>query len=678
VPEPLLLARSQVRQAMSAANLTGPVRETLMLRADGRVAPPLSGQIALPAALLHLKAGGTLCADHREPDPDQTRGPPSVAHDQCPYAEGDGMSAALMIGESPPASSDWNSGLPIRRKDAEHFDQLLHAQESRLTSGLSLCSFWLACADWALHLANAPGRRMVLTEHAAWQLQRCIAAIAGNHVIDAAPQDHRFRSPAWQQPPFNAIHQTFLLTEEWWARASDGGRAVNHHNQEIVSFAARQWLDVFSPSNVPWLNPEIINATAETGGRNFLAGFQNFLTDFQESVSGTPSGMRGFTVGKDLAATPGKVVFRNELIELIQYEPTTDLVRPEPVLIIPAWIEKYYILDLSPHNSLIRYLVGQGHTVFVISWRNPGPELRDVSLDDYRRKGPIAALEAIGAICGDVRVHACGYCLGGTLMAITAAAMAREQDARLASLTLFAAQTDFTEAGELQLFISEGQLAFLEDVMAAKGTLDSRQMAGAFQMLRSNDLVWSRLINSYMLGRTESSSDLMAWNADGTRMPARMHSEYLRRLFLDNALAEGHFSVEARPISLGDIRLPTFAVGTETDHIAPWRSVYKIHLLSPAEITFVLTSGGHNAGIVSEPRHPHRFFRLQTRAQGAPYLGPDEWSEIAPRQDGSWWPVWTEWLRKHSGEPREPPAMGAPSKGYKVLADAPGIYVLEH
>jgi polyhydroxyalkanoate synthase subunit PhaC len=558
------------------------------------------------------------------------------------------------------------------------FDRILHAQEARLTSGLSPSSFWLACADWGLHLANAPARRGALSMKAIEQWKRYLEAATGAHVIDPAPQDHRFQSPLWQSQPYHLLYQGFLLSEEWWAQASDGGPAVGRHNQQIVSFATRQWMDVFSPSNIPWLNPEVIEATVATSGHNFVAGFHNFLNDLQGMLNGVPSEAGHFVLGRDLATTPGKVVFRNELIELLQYEPSTPSVRPEPVLIVPAWIMKYYILDLSPHDSLIGFLVDQGFTVFAISWRNPGPALCDMGLDDYRRLGPMAALDAIGAICGETPVHACGYCLGGTLLSITAAALARDQDRRLKTITLLAAQTDFTEAGELQLFISEGQLGFLEDVMAVHGVLDSRQMAGAFQMLRSNDLVWSRLIKSYLLGRTESDSDLMAWNADGTRMPARMHAEYLRKLFLNNDLAEGRVLADGKPVSMSDMRIPAFVVGTETDHIAPWRSVYKLHLLSPAEITFVLTSGGHNAGIVSEPGHPHRSFRVETRKAGAPYQGPDEWCETASRQDGSWWPAWTDWLGRQSGDARQPPSMGAPSQGYPVLDDAPGTYVFEH
>jgi polyhydroxyalkanoate synthase len=444
----------------------------------------------------------------------------------------------------------------------------------------------------------------------------------------------------------------------------------------MVTFQTRQFVDMFSPSNIPWLNPEVIAATLASGGTNFLKGAANLRADANVVLTGHHDGPDAFVVGRDLAATPGKVVFHNQLIELIQYAPTTPSVGREPVLIVPAWIMKYYILDLSPHNSLIRYLVEQGHTVFCISWRNPDASFRELSFDDYRSRGVMAALDAVTDICHGAKVHATGYCLGGTLLAIAAAAMARDGDQRLASVTMFCAQTDFTEAGELQLFVTEDQLAFLEDVMREQGYLDSRQMAGSFQMLRSNDLFWSRLIKSYCLGEQEHPNDLMAWNADGTRLPARMHSEYLRRLFLNNELAEGRFPVDGRPIAVSDIRVPMFVVGTETDHIAPWHSVFKINLLAEADLTFVLTSGGHNAGVVSEPGVQHRHYRIRDRGPAGLYLGPDDWLAQAEMRDGSWWPAWVAWIDAQSSGRVEPPAMG--SESYPAIEDAPGQYVHQH
>jgi polyhydroxyalkanoate synthase subunit PhaC len=446
----------------------------------------------------------------------------------------------------------------------------------------------------------------------------------------------------------------------------------------MVEFTSRQILDMFSPSNFILTNPEVLQHTFKNGGMNLVRGFQNLVEDWERSVSGKkPVGTENFVVGRDLAVTPGKVIYRNRLIELIQYAPATDRVRPEPVLIVPAWIMKYYILDLSPQNSLVKYLTQQGFTVFMISWKNPGPEDRDLGMNDYRTLGPMAALDALAAVVPDRKVHAVGYCLGGTLLAIAAAAMARDGDDRLKSLTMFAAQTDFTEAGELMLFINEGQLAFLEDMMWEQGFLDSRQMAGAFQMLRSNDLVWSRIVREYLMGERQPMSDLMAWNADATRMPYRMHSEYLRHLFLDNDLAEGRFEAGDTPVALTDIRVPIFAVGTERDHVAPWRSTYKIHLLTDTEVTYLLTTGGHNVGIVSEPDGRARSFRVMTKHASDHYVDPATWWVQAAQKQGSWWPEWAAWFNARSGEPVLPPSIGGVAAGVIPLGDAPGSYVFQ-
>ncbi|HSC98352.1 MAG TPA: alpha/beta fold hydrolase, partial [Casimicrobiaceae bacterium] len=388
-----------------------------------------------------------------------------------------------------------------------------------------------------------------------------------------------------------------------------------------------------------------------------------------------PVGAEVFEPGKTVAVTKGRVIYRNRLIELIQYQPTTASVRPEPILIVPAWIMKYYILDLSPHNSLVKYLVDHGYTVFMISWINPGPEDRDIAFDDYRTLGVMAALDAVSAIVPKRKIHGVGYCLGGTLLAIAAAAMARDNDERFGTVSFFAAQADFTEAGELTLFVNESQLAFLEDTMWEQGFLDARQMSGAFQLLRSNDLVWSRVLHEYLMGERPRMTDLLAWNADGTRMPYRMHAEYLRHLFLDNDLAEGRYVAGGRPVALSDIRIPTLAVGTETDHVAPWRSAFKLHLLMDTEITFVLTNGGHNAGVVSEPGHRGRVYRVATRKADGRYIDPDVWATQAQRKDGSWWPEWLQWLSERSGEATTPPAMGASDPRYQAICEAPGTYV---
>jgi polyhydroxyalkanoate synthase len=338
---------------------------------------------------------------------------------------------------------------------------------------------------------------------------------------------------------------------------------------------------------------------------------------------------------------------------------------------------KYYILDLSPHNSLIRFLVGEGHTVFCISWRNVGSEDRNVSLEDYRTLGVMASLDIIGEIVPGQRVNATGYCLGGTLLSIAAAAMAGVGDERLASVSLFAAQTDFTEPGELQLFIDESEVYFVESMMSARGYLDASQMSGAFQLLQSNDLIWSHVIHDYLLGDSEPMFDLLAWDADATRMPYRMHSEYLRQLFLHNDLAASRYQVDGRAISVRNIRAPMFVVGTDNDHIAPWRSVYKIHFLSNTDMTFVLTSGGHNAGIVSEPGHANRHFSMEHAGVEDLRVGPDEWLAATAPQEGSWWTAWDAWLKAHGSADRvAPPALG--TSEHADLPDAPGTYVLQH
>jgi len=580
------------------------------------------------------------------------------------------------------------AALPPEQRDsyavtafADIVDRSLHAAIARVTLGLSPAALTHAYLDWATHLAGAPGKRMQLVDKAFrkslrlghYCAERMLGGAAAKPCIEPLPQDKRFVGAEWQQWPYDVIYQAFLLNQQWWHNATTDVRGVSKQHARMTEFVSRQILDMVSPSNFLATNPEVMRRTIEKDGTNLVSGFKNMLEDWERRVSGKkPVGTEDFKVGRDVAITPGKVVYRNRLIELIQYEPTTDSVRPEPVLIVPAWIMKYYILDLSPHNSLVKYLTGQGFTVFMISWKNPDAEDRDLDMEDYRKLGVMAALNAVNGVVPQQKVHAVGYCLGGTLMSIAAIVMARENDERLQSLTLLAAQTDFTEAGELMLFIDESQLAFLDDMMWEQGFLDTSQMAGAFQMLRSNDLVWSYMSRNYLMGEREPMIDLMAWNADATRMPYRMHSEYLRRLFLNNDLAEGRYIAGDKPVSLADIRAPIFAVGTVRDHVAPWRSTYKIHALTDTDVTYLLTTGGHNAGIVSEPDHKWRSYQVSTFAPGSPHVDPDTWAAHTEHQSGSWWPEWSAWLATRSGAPVPPPAMPA-----DALEAAPGRYVLQ-
>jgi polyhydroxyalkanoate synthase len=535
-----------------------------------------------------------------------------------------------------------------------------------------------AFMDWWVHLLASPAKQWELAQLAVEESVRATRrrAATGDEV-EPMPQDKRFDDPAWHQPPYSWMEQVFLLQQQWWQCATTGVPGVSRHHEQMVSFAARQWLDMAAPSNFVSTNPVVQRRTAKEGGKNLLRGALHALDDaWRETADLPPAGAERWKVGRDLAATPGRVVLRNRLIELIQYTPATATVRAEPVLFVPAWIMKYYVLDLSPHNSLIKHLVDQGFTVFAISWKNPDGDDRDLGMDAYAELGVQAALDAVTRIVPGVKVHAAGYCLGGTLLSMVVAALGRQGDHRLKSMTLFAAQTDFTDPGELGLFIDEGQVAFLENLMWRRGYLDKRQMKSTFQMIRSKDLVWSYRVSNHLLGERQPVSDLMAWNADGTRLPYRMHVEYLRGLFLHNALAHGEWQVHGVPINLNDIRVPIFNLGAMQDHVAPWRSVFKLHAHTDAEQTFVLTAGGHNVGVVNPPGQPKASYRLRVWKSGERLLTPDEWLQATPPVAGSWWTAWVGWLDRHSARRRvAPPSMGAPQAGLPPLDEAPGRYV---
>ncbi len=563
-------------------------------------------------------------------------------------------------------------------------DRLREAATAGFSTGLSPVALGMALFDWSAHLAAAPGKRLELADKArrdAAGLLAQAAALAADPeaepMIRPPPQDRRFQSEAWRQPPFSLWAQGFLLTQQWWRDATHGVPGVSPHHENLLSALAQQWLDMVSPANLPFTNPEIIDRSIRSGGLNHLAGLRNWAEDMARLAAGKPPvGAERFRVGHEVAATPGTVVFRNHLVELIQYTPATGTVLAEPVLLVPAWIMKYYILDLSPENSLVRHLVQAGHTVFCLSWRNPTAEDRDLTLDDYRSLGVMAAVDAVSAILPGRRIHAAGYCLGGTLLAIAAAAMAGARDDRLASVSLLAAQTDFTEPGDLGLFIDHDQLHVLESLMWQRGYLTAEQMLGAFRFLRSDELIWSRMVRSYLMGERDPMTDMAAWATDSTRMPCRMQGEYLRRFYLENALAADRLTAEGRPVALRNLRAPIFAVGTEDDYVAPWQSVYRLHYLSDAELTFVLAGEGHNTGIIFDPARPGSHYRIASRERDGACLCPEDWARAAAMRQGSWWPAWSDWLAQHSSAGRvAPPAMGAAEAGYPPLEEAPGSYV---
>jgi polyhydroxyalkanoate synthase len=573
---------------------------------------------------------------------------------------------------------------------AQAFDRSLHALYGRVGGGLSPITLALAAQDWAMHLATQPAQATHLAALAQSNMMEWLAACASascaqpdatTHVVNHhALRDPRFTAPVWQSWPWAGWVHAHHQAETWWDQATQL-RGMNRHHTDVVRAFARQWLDTLSPSNLP-ANPEVLKATQEQMGANLVRGMENALDDWREE-HGLPRMTppeHPYQPGVDLALTPGAVVYRNRLVELIQYSPTTDVVQAEPIFIVPSWIMKYYILDLSPQNSFVRWLVGQGHTVFILSWHNPDESDAAIELNDYLQWGIFDSLAAIRRIVPDQPVHACGYCLGGTLLAMAAAALARPQQvadaaemAPLASVTLLAAETDFKEPGELGVFIDESQVHLLEAMMGERGYLTGKQMAGSFQFLHARDLVWSSRMRAYLLGERTDPNDLMAWNADTTRMPARMHSQYLHRLYLENQLAESRYEVEGRPVSMSDIRVPMFAVGTEKDHVSPWHSVYKLHRITETELTFVLTSGGHNAGIVSEPGHARRHYRQHTTGAADSWMAPDAWEQAAVRHDGSWWTAWDDWLKARSRGTVQPRTI--PSEA--VLEAAPGSYVHE-
>ncbi|NMM14244.1 MAG: alpha/beta fold hydrolase [Rhodoferax sp.] len=594
-----------------------------------------------------------------------------------------------------------------QREIAKSIDEAFHAQLAKANMGLSPISLTLAYADWAMHLAASPGRQMLLGQQAtALSKQALTRSLQQVPPVDAdgkpvREMDPRFSDAGWSKWPFNAMKEGFKASDAWWREATqvDG---MSRHHQHMVNFFTRQGLDALSPSNWPTTNPEVLKKGQESMGQSWLKGYQSYAKDLMEyqtarhSADGDTLKPLDFEVGKDVAITPGKVVFRNHLIELIQYTPTTKKVFPEPLLIVPSCIMKYYILDLSPANSMVRYLVGKGHTVFMISWRNPDASDRDLGMQDYLQMGVMEAMAAVKLHTGAPRIHALGYCLGGTFLSIVAAALGRGdpqaqslvrgQNPRrrhedvagldnlpeLATVTLLAASTDFSEPGELGVFIDDDQLNTLRQAMARTGYLSGRQMAGSFQFLNSRDLIWSRNTRRYLLGQDEVGNDMMSWNADLTRLPERMHTEYLSSLFLNNALASGHYRVGGVGVALMDIKAPLLVVGTVRDHVSPWQSVYKIHLLTDTQTTFILAAGGHNAGIVSEPGHAHRSYQMDCVEKGHAWMEPDEWVAQAPLFEGSWWEAMHTWLQERSGTPVPAPTI----KPASVLCDAPGENVM--
>ncbi|MCX7052830.1 MAG: alpha/beta fold hydrolase [Proteobacteria bacterium] len=562
----------------------------------------------------------------------------------------------------------------------------LLAAIAQWTGGMSPQALGGAWWNVMSRLVLAPGRQAQLVQTA---VQKAIALAQftagalkpqGEPVAPQAagtPYANRYSDPAWARFPFNVLAQSFITAAELARETVNAVPGTDAAAGNVVGFTVREGLELLAPDNYLPTNPQLLEQTRAESGKNLVRGVKYLAEDVQRMLQGRgPAGVESFQVGEQIACSKGKVILRNSLMELIQYSPTTSKVYAEPVLIVPAWIMKYYILDLSPKNSLVKYLTDLGHTVFMISWKNPTAEDRDVTMDDYLTLGVLAALDAVNKVVPKRKVHGVGYCIGGTLLAIAAATMAQKEDHRLATVTMLAAQTDFSEPGELSVFINPAQLAMLEAMMWKKGVLESKQMGGAFQMLRTYDLLWSPSVATYLKGERTGVNDLMSWNADGTRMAYRMHTDYLHQLYLNNDLAEGRYVALRETLDLAAVDAPMFVVGTETDHVAPWRSVYKVgKLVRSKDYTFCLTSGGHNAGIISGPVHPKRRHRVLTTKTGTRLPSPAQYMKQAEPVQGSWWPTFAAWLAGHSTKTKvAPPKMGA--AGYKPVCDAPGEYVL--
>jgi polyhydroxyalkanoate synthase len=500
-------------------------------------------------------------------------------------------------------------------------------------------------------------------------------------VIAPARDDRRFKDAAWQDNQlFDFIKQSYLLTARWMQNTVHEVEGLDNKTAQKIDFYTRQFVDAMAPSNFVMTNPEVLRATIESRGENLVKGLQHLLGDLERGKGKLAISMtdyEAFAVGKNIAVTPGKVVFRNDLLELIQYTPTTETVAKRPLLVIPPWINKYYILDLKPQNSFVKWAVEQGLTVFIISWVNPDEKLAQKSFSDYMLEGPLAALDAIEQATGEKSANVIGYCLGGTLLAATLAYLAaKKKSDRIASATFFTSMVDFAEAGELGVFIDETQLESLEAKMNERGYLEGSEMATTFNMLRANDLIWSFVINNYLLGKEPFPFDLLYWNSDSTRMPAAMHSFYLRNMYQRNLLARpGGIELDGVPIDLTLNRTPTFILSTREDHIAPWKSTYAATQLYKGPIKFVLAASGHIAGVVNPPaaqKYGHWVGKEKTGKDYPP--SPDEWLAKAENRPGSWWPEWRGWLRQY--DDGEVPARKPGSGKLKPIEDAPGSYVL--
>ncbi len=510
------------------------------------------------------------------------------------------------------------------------------------------------------NLANAMTRRM---------MGEPVAPLA-----EPARSDKRFRDPDWQENlVFDVMKQAYLLTAKWLVDQVEQTDGLDKHTRQKADFYMRQLSNAISPSNFPVTNPEILRTTLATNAENLAKGMKHLFEDVDRGhgkLQIQQTDMSAFELGKNIAMTPGKVVYQNDLMQLIQYEPTTETAHKTPLLIFPPWINKYYILDLTPQKSLIKYCVDNGYTVFVASWVNPDAHLAMKSFEDYMYEGVYAALDAVEQATGEKEVNAVGYCIGGTLLACSLAHMAAKGDTRIKSATFLVAQVDFSEAGDLQVFIDEDQISEIEKAMKQKGGyLKGSTMANTFNMLRSNDLIWNYVVNNYMLGREPMPFDILYWNADATRLPAAMHVFYMRQCYLENRLSKGEMVLGGEKLDLTKISIPTYLQSSREDHISPFNSVYKATKLFSGPMRFIVAGSGHIAGVINPPLANKYYYLTNEEFPESPYV----WADTAEQHPGSWWPDWVEWLDEKSGDmvPARVPGDGK----LDVIEEAPGSYV---
>jgi polyhydroxyalkanoate synthase len=525
--------------------------------------------------------------------------------------------------------------------------------------------------------------KMFEAQAALWQdymrlWQSTTQKLAGNSaspVIEPEADDRRFKAEEWQtNAMFDYLKQSYLLTARWMQSTVNEVDGLDETTAKKVDFYTRQFVDAMAPTNFAMTNPEVVKATLESGGENLVNGLENLIEDMERGKGRLNIKMTdpdAFQVGGNIAVTPGKVVYQNDLLQLIQYAPTTKEVMRRPLLIIPPWINKFYILDLREKNSFIKWATDQGISVFVISWVNPDEALAAKTFEDYMAEGPLAAMDAIEQATGEHDVNVIGYCLGGTLLAATLAVMAAKGDDRVKSATYFTSMIDFAEAGELSVFIDEEQLSYLESKMQEKGYLEGADMATTFNMLRANDLIWSFVINNYLMGKDPFPFDLLYWNSDSTRMPAAMHSFYLRKMYQENLLTKpGAITLQGVPVDLSKVEVPTLILSTREDHIAPWKSTYAGTRAYSGKVRFILSASGHIAGVVNPPAAGKYCYWTNSKKP----KNPEKWLEKAERHDGSWWPEWVKWLSKYAGG--TVPARAPGDGGLKAIENAPGSYVL--